>query len=363
MASDTAKNLRKECAARSRRTIRLNSLGAGVSAPKRGMKKIINQPEHVVSEMLQGIAKAYPALIYTPGVEVISRRNQGDQVGLVSGGGSGHEPAHAGYVGAGMPSAAVSGNVFASPSPDRVLEGIHLANTGKGVLLIIKNYSGDIMNFTMAQELAEMENIPVRAVVVRDDVAVPDSTFSTGRRGIAGTVFVHKCAGAKAAEGGSLDEVARVAQKAADNVRSMGFAMTPCILPGVGKPGFVLAEDEVEIGMGIHGEPGVERTAMRPSQEIARILVDKILADYDFTGGETALMINGLGGTPLMELYILENDVQDYLKEKGIKVYSTFVGNFMTSLEMAGSSVSLLKLDDELKLLLDAPCDTPALKR
>ena len=327
------------------------------------MKKIINKPEDVVTEMLQGIVKAHPELVYTPDVEVISRKDPGDQVGLVSGGGSGHEPAHAGYVGQGMLSAAVSGNVFASPSPDRVLEGIHLANTGKGVLLIIKNYSGDIMNFTMAQELAEMEDIPVRSVVVRDDVAVPDSTFSTGRRGISGTVFVHKCAGAKAAAGGSLDEVAEVAQKVADNVRSMGFAMTPCILPGVGKPGFVLAEDEIEVGMGIHGEPGVERTAIKSSKEIAQILVDKILADYDFTSGEIALMINGLGGTPLMELYIMENDVQNYLKEKGIKVYRTYVGNYMTSLEMAGCSVSMLKLDDELKGLLDAPCNTPALKQ
>ena len=219
------------------------------------------------------------------------------------------------------------------------------------------------MNFTMAQELAEMEGIPVRAVVVRDDVAVPNSTFSTGRRGIAGTVFVHKCAGAKAAAGGSLDEVARVAQKTADNVRGMGFAMTPCVLPGVGKPGFALAEDEIEIGMGIHGEPGVERATVRSSREIARTLLDKILEDYDFTGSEVALMVNGLGGTPLMELYILENDVQNYLAEKGVKVSSVFVGNFMTSLEMAGGSVSLLKLDDELKTLLDAPCDTPALKR
>lgn len=327
------------------------------------MKKMINKPEEVVSEMLQGIVKAHPELVYTPGVEVICRRNPGNQVGIVSGGGSGHEPAHAGYVGEGMLSAAVSGNVFASPSPDRVLEGIRLANTGKGVLLVIKNYSGDIMNFSMAQELAEMENIPVRAVVVRDDVAVQDSTFSTGRRGIAGTVFVHKCAGAKAAVGGDLDEVATVAQKVADNVRSMGFAMSPCVLPGVGKPGFTLGDDEIEVGMGIHGEPGVERTNMKSAKEIAKILVDKILADYDFTDSEVALMVNGLGGSPLMELYIIENDVRNYLDEKGIKVYRTYVGNFMTSLEMMGCSVSLLKLDDELKTLLDAPCSTPTLKQ
>lgn len=327
------------------------------------MKKMINKPEEVVSEMLQGIVKAHPELVYTPGGEVICRRNPGNQVGIVSGGGSGHEPAHAGYVGEGMLSAAVSGNVFASPSPDRVLEGIRLANTGKGVLLVIKNYSGDIMNFSMAQELAEMEDIPVRAVVVRDDVAVQDSTFSTGRRGIAGTVFVHKCAGAKAAVGGDLDEVATVAQKVADNVRSMGFAMSPCVLPGVGKPGFTLGDDEIEVGMGIHGEPGVERTNMKSAKEIAKILVDKILADYDFTDSEVALMINGLGGSPLMELYIIENDVRNYLDEKGIKVYRTYVGNFMTSLEMMGCSVSLLKLDDELKTLLDVPCSTPALKQ
>lgn len=327
------------------------------------MKKMINKPEEVVSEMLQGIVKAHPELVYTPGVEVICRRNPGNQVGIVSGGGSGHEPAHAGYVGEGMLSAAVSGNVFASPSPDRVLEGIRLANTGKGVLLVIKNYSGDIMNFSMAQELAEMEDIPVRAVVVRDDVAVQDSTVSTGRRGIAGTVFVHKCAGAKAAVGGDLDEVATVAQKVADNVRSMGFAMSPCVLPGVGKPGFTLGDDEIEVGMGIHGEPGVERTNMKSAKEIAKILVDKILADYDFTDSEVALMINGLGGSPLMELYIIENDVRNYLDEKGIKVYRTYVGNFMTSLEMMGCSVSLLKLDDELKTLLDVPCSTPALKQ
>ena len=219
------------------------------------------------------------------------------------------------------------------------------------------------MNFSMAQELAEMEDIPVRAVVVRDDVAVQDSTFSTGRRGIAGTVFVHKCAGAKAVVGGDLDEVATVAQKVADNVRSMGFAMSPCVLPGVGKPGFTLGDDEIEVGMGIHGEPGVERTNMKSAKEIAKILVDKILADYDFTDSEVALMVNGLGGSPLMELYIIENDVRNYLDEKGIKVYRTYVGNFMTSLEMMGCSVSLLKLDDELKTLLDAPCSTPALKQ
>ncbi len=327
------------------------------------MKKLINKPEDVVSEMLQGIAKAHPELNYTPELEVISRKEMGNQVGIVSGGGSGHEPAHAGYVGEGMLSAAVSGNVFASPSPDRVLKGIQLADTGKGVLLVIKNYSGDVMNFTMAQELAEMEGISVRSVVVKDDVAVPDSTFSTGRRGIAGTVFVHKCAGAKAASGADLDAVAEVAQKVIDNVRSMGMAMSPCVLPGVGKPGFTLDENEVEIGMGIHGEPGVNRTEMKPAKEIAQLLIDKIMDDYDYTNSEVAVMVNGLGGTPLMELYVLENDVCNYLEQRGVKIYRSYVGNFMTSIEMAGCSISLLKLDDELKELLDAPCNTPALKQ
>ncbi|MCX7842578.1 MAG: dihydroxyacetone kinase subunit DhaK [Clostridia bacterium] len=326
------------------------------------MKKIINKPNDVVSEMLMGMVKANPKLVYFKDLEVIASRVKEKKVGLVSGGGSGHEPAHAGYVGKGMLDAAVSGNVFASPSPDRVLKGIQEANTGEGVLLIIKNYSGDIMNFGMAKDLAEMEGIRVEAVVVKDDVAVKDSTYSTGRRGIAGTVFVHKVAGAKAAAGGSLDEVKRVAEKTIANVRSMGMAMTPCILPGVGKAGFTLGENEIEIGMGIHGEPGVERTCVKTAAQLAEILCGKILADYDFAGSECAVMINGLGATPLMELYILNNEVEKILKENNIKIYRTFVGNYMTSLEMAGCSVTLLKLDEELKELLDAPCDTPALK-
>lgn len=326
------------------------------------MKKIINNPNNVVSEMLQGLAKAYPQLEYFPGFEVIARKQKDDKVGLVSGGGSGHEPAHAGYVGNGMLDAAVAGNVFASPSPDRILKGIQEANTGKGVLLIIKNYSGDIMNFTMAKELAEMEGIQVDSVVVKDDVAVKDSTYSTGRRGIAGTVFVHKTAGAKAAAGGNLEEVKRVAEKTIGNIRSMGMAMTPCILPGVGKASFTLGDDEIEIGMGIHGEPGVEKTTIKTAEELAGILCSKILADYDYTGSEAALMVNGLGGTPLMELFILNNEIEKILTANNIKIHRTFVGNFMTSLEMAGCSVTLLKLDEELKELLDAPCDTPALK-
>ena len=328
------------------------------------MKKLINNPNDVVSEMLQGLAKANPNVVYAgEGVEVISRKEKkSGKVGVISGGGSGHEPAHAGYVGKGMLDAAVAGNVFASPSPDRIIEGIKSANSGAGVLMVIKNYSGDIMNFEMAGELASMEDIETASVVVKDDVAVPNSTYSTGRRGIAGTVFVHKVAGAAAEMGKSLSEVQAAAQKAADNVRSMGMAMSPCILPGVGTPGFQLAEQEVEIGMGIHGEPGVSREELRPAKDIAEELVGRILADYDYAGSEVAVMVNGLGGTPLMELYIMYNEVEKILSAKGIKIYRAFVGNYMTSLEMAGCSVTLLKLDEELKGYLDYPSEAPAFR-
>ncbi|OYO67822.1 dihydroxyacetone kinase subunit DhaK, partial [Lachnotalea glycerini] len=316
----------------------------------------------VVSEFLKGMEKAHPELEYTEKLEVLSRREKSDKVAVISGGGAGHEPAHAGYVGMGMLDAAVTGNVFSSPSPDRIIEAITKMNAGKGVLMIIKNYSGDIMNFGLAKDLAELEDIQVESVVVRDDVAVKDSTYSTGRRGIAGTVFVHKIAGAKAETGASLQEVKAAAEKAIENIRSMGMAMTPCTLPAVGKPGFLLGEDEVEIGMGIHGEPGVMRTTMKTAQETAEILLDKILQDYDYSNSEVALMVNGLGATPLMELYILENEIQTLLEEKQIKVYKTFVGNYMTALDMSGCSVTLMKLDEELKKLLDAPCNTPGLK-
>ncbi len=326
------------------------------------MKKIINQPGNVVSELLAGMAKAYPELKYTEKLEVISRKEKSKKVGIVSGGGSGHEPAHAGYVGKGMLDAAVAGNVFSSPSPDRIIKGIEEANSGEGVLLIIKNYSGDIMNFGMAKDMAEMDGIRVESVVVKDDVAVPDSTYSTGRRGIAGTVFVHKIAGAKAESGASLDEVKAAAEKAIANIRSMGMAMSSCILPAVGKPGFELGEDEIEIGMGIHGEPGVERTGIKTAAETAEILLSKILADLDYAGSEVALMVNGLGSTPLMELYILNNEIEKLLTAKGIKIYKTFVGNYMTALEMSGCSITLMKLDEELKELLNYPCNTPALK-
>ena len=326
------------------------------------MKKIINNPKFVVRDMLQGLADSNPSLLYVPQFEVIARKTKSGCVGVVSGGGSGHEPAHAGYVGTGMLDAAVAGNVFASPSPDRILEGIRRADSGKGVLLVIKNYSGDVMNFQLAAELAADEGIRVESVIVKDDVSVPDTADSAGRRGIAGTVFVHKIAGAAAARGRSLAEVKAAAEKAILNVRSMGMAMTSCTLPDVGKPGFTLAEDEIEIGMGIHGEPGIKRGRVLTAQELASELLGHILRDYDFSGGEAAVLVNGLGGTPLMELYILYHDVKRLLAEAGISIHRAFVGNYVTSLEMSGCSVTLLKLDDELRALLDAPCDTSALK-
>ena len=328
------------------------------------MKKIINNPTDVVSEALMGMQAAYPdKLVYTPKMEVISRKEKKtDKVAVISGGGAGHEPLHAGFVGKGMLDAAISGNVFSSPSPDRIGSAIEQVSCGKGVLMVIKNYSGDIMNFGLSADLAEMDDIEVAQVIVKDDVAVPDREEGTGRRGIAGTVFVHKIAGAKAEQGASLAEVKAAAEKAVRNIRTMGVAMTPCILPAVGKPGFQIADDEIEIGMGIHGEQGVETTKIKSAKEIAEILVGRILDDYDYSNSEVAVLVNGLGGTPLMELYILNMEVQKILEEKGIKAYRTFVGNYCTSIDMTGASVTLMKLDDELKELLDAPCDTPALK-
>ncbi|MGY0692071.1 dihydroxyacetone kinase subunit DhaK [Virgibacillus sp. FSP13] len=327
------------------------------------MKKIINDPEQVVQDMIKGLIAAHPDIMKNlPGTTVIAQKDVpiANKVGLVSGGGSGHEPAHAGYVGKGMLDAAVAGEVFTSPTPDQVLEAIKAVDGGAGVLLIIKNYTGDVLNFEMAAEMAEAEGIQVEKVVVNDDVAVEDSSFTSGRRGIAGTVFVHKIAGAIAEKGGSLEEVKAVAEKVVANVRSMGMATSPCIVPASGKPSFELADDEMEVGIGIHGEPGIERKKMGSADEIAITLTEKILADIDFTGSDVTVMVNGLGSTPEMELYILNHKVQAILAEKGIHVYKTFVGEYMTALEMAGCSVTLLKLDDELKTLLDAPSSAPA---
>ena len=262
-----------------------------------------------------------------------------------------------------MLDAAVCGAVFTSPTPDQVYKAIQEVNAGEGVLLIIKNYTGDVMNFEMAQDMAEMEGINVKSVVVNDDVAVEDSLYTAGRRGIAGTIFVHKIAGAKAEEGASLDEVTDVANKVIKNVRSMGMALTSCIVPAAGKPNFTLEDDEVEIGIGIHGEPGTHREKISSANNIASQLVNKIMDDINLEcDDEVAVMVNGLSGTPLMELYIVNKKVREILEAKGIKVHKTFVGEYMTSLEMSGCSVSILKLDDELKELLDRKADTPALK-
>lgn len=327
------------------------------------MKKMINHPEAVVEEMLEGVVKAHPQYVRKlEGFNVLVRANGpvNGKVALVSGGGSGHEPSHGGFVGRGMLDGAVAGAVFTSPTPDQVFEAVKAVDGGAGVLLVIKNYTGDIMNFEMAAEMADMENIKVASVVVNDDVAVENSTWTTGRRGIAGTVFIHKIAGAAAEKGMNLDEVKRVAEKTIANVRSMGMSLTPCTVPAAGKPSFELAENEMEVGLGIHGEPGTHRDVIKTADEITAHLVEKILEDMDYSQSEVAVLMNGLGGTPLMELYIMNRKVSSILEERGIKVHKTFVGNFMTSLEMAGASVSILKLDEELKELLDATADTPA---
>ena len=328
------------------------------------MKKLINSVDNVVDEMLNGMTAAFPEYIErVPGTDVVARTGakKTDKVVLISGGGSGHEPAHGGYVGKGMLDAAVAGAVFTSPTPDQVYEAIHATECGKGALLIIKNYTGDVMNFEMAADMAADEDIVVDKVVVADDVAVENSTWTTGRRGIAGTVFVHKIAGACAETGADLPEVKRIAEKVIANVRSMGMAVSPCTVPAVGKPGFDLADDEVEIGIGIHGEPGTHREKISSVNNTVDHLVGKILDEGIYAeGDDVAVMVNGMGATPLSELYIANLEVSKVLADKGIKVAKTLVGNYMTSLEMAGFSISLLKLDDELEALLNAPADTPA---
>ena len=329
------------------------------------MKKIINDVENVEQEMIEGLVKSRPRKLekLEAGNIVVRKERKQGKVALVSGGGSGHEPAHGGYVGRGMLDAAVAGPVFTSPTPDMVYEGIKAVATDAGVLCIVKNYTGDVMNFEMAVDMAKDDDIKADYVVVNDDVAVEDSSFTTGRRGVAGTILVHKIAGARAEEGGTLEEGKAVAEKVIANVRTMGMAIKPCTVPAAGKPGFELPEDEMEIGIGIHGEPGTHREKLQKANEIAKQLLDKILADIDYSGKEVAVIVNGMGATPLMELYIVNNFVQDYLKEKNVRVYDTMVGNYMTSIEMAGFSLTLLRLDDELKRLYDAPADTAAIHR
>ena len=328
------------------------------------MKKIMNNVDAVETEMVLGMVKAYPQYIkkLDCGNVVVRARKKEGKVALISGGGSGHEPAHGGFVGEGMLDAAVAGPVFTSPTPDQIYEGIKAIATDKGVFMVVKNYTGDVMNFEMAAEMAEMDGIPVKYVVTNDDVAVQDSLYTVGRRGVAGTIFVHKIAGAKAEEGAELEAVQAVAQKVVDNVRTMGMAIKPCTVPAAGKPGFELSDDEMEVGIGIHGEPGTHREPLKSADEIVDMLLEKILADIDYADSEVAVLINGAGGTPLMELFIVNNHVSDVLAANGIKVYKTFVGNYMTSIEMDGFSISLLRLDDEMKKLLDAKADTPVFK-
>ena len=273
------------------------------------MKKFINDVALVEEQMIQGMVKAYPQYLrkLDCGNVVVRAHKKEGKVALISGGGSGHEPAHGGFVGTGMLDAAVAGAVFTSPTPDQIYEGIKAVATDAGVLMVVKNYTGDVMNFEMAAEMAEMEGITVRHVVTNDDVAVKDSLYTVGRRGVAGTIFVHKIAGALAEEGGTLDEVQAVAQKVIDNVRTMGAAIEPCTVPAAGKPGFELSDNEMEVGIGIHGEPGTHRESMKTADEITDMLLEQILGDIDYNGSEVAVMINGAGATPLMELFIINN--------------------------------------------------------
>jgi len=327
------------------------------------LKKIINSTETVVKELCEGMVKAYPsALTWDEQNNIISRREHATKkVNLISGGGSGHEPSHAGFVGKGMLDAAVCGDVFASPSIMQVYNAILQNASEKGVLLVIKNYAGDMMNFSGAADMArEDDEIHVEKVCVNDDVSIVNPSE---RRGVAGTIFVHKIAGALAETGASLQEVKAVAEKVIDNVRTMGFALKPCTVPAKGEPTFSLRENEIEMGIGIHGEAGVVREVLGTATVIAEKLVGKIVADLPFSAGdEVALLVNGLGGTPIQELFILNKDVRNVLDQKRIKVYHTMIGNYMTSIDMAGASVTLLRLDAELKRLLDAHADTAAWK-
>lgn len=326
------------------------------------MKKFINRPEDVERQVVDGYVKSYPALIHKVGDDVVVRthRKRG-KVALVSGGGMGHEPAHLGYVGTGMLDAAVGGAIYTSPAVDRISAGIEaVAPDATGVLLVVKNYTGDVINFKLAEEAAREEGVACDHVVVNDDVAVGTPTQREQRRGVAGTIFVHKCAGAAAEAGKPLAEVKRVAEKVIDNVRTMGVAIAPCTVPAAGKPGFTLADDEMEMGVGIHGEPGIRREKMEPVDAMVDEILDHVLADIDYAGHEVAVLVNGAGGTPDYELALVANHVHDVLSARHIGVWHTYMGNYLTSLEMRGFSVSLLRLDDELKNLLSAPADTPA---
>ena len=330
------------------------------------MKKLINDPDAVVREALEGIEAAHRdqvRVIHDPMVIVRADAPVEGKVGIVSGGGSGHEPMHGGFVGRGMLDAACPGEVFTSPTPDQMLEATKAVNGGAGVLHIVKNYTGDVLNFEMAADLAKGEGIEVEAVVTNDDVAVQDSLYTAGRRGVGITVLAEKICGAAAEEGQSLAQVTELCRKVNGQGRSMGMALTPCITPGSGEPSFELADDEMEIGIGIHGEPGRYREKLAPASEVVERLATAIVEDLPYESGDRVLaFVNGMGGTPLIELYIVYRELDRFLQGRGITIERRLIGNYITSLEMAGCSITLLKLDDELTRLWDAPADTPALR-
>ncbi len=327
------------------------------------MKKIINKPEDVVFEMLKGLQDSRPESIgLIPEKRIIYRKDPYlNKVGIISGSGSGHEPDQAFYVGRGMLDAACAGPVFAAPTLDSIVDAARMVDRGRGVLFLVKNYTGDRAYFEMASEMLEFEGGPsVETVVINDDVAVKDSTFTAGRRGVAGAILVYKIVGAKSEEGANLDHLKRLALEVNANVRTMGFALKPCTAPEKGSPTFDLGEDEIEIGVGLHGEPGRQRTAYKRANIIIKTLTDTVLEDLPFgSGDEVALMINGLGGTPIGELYIAAGITHDILKENNINIYKTYVNNYCTSLDMEGCSVTLLRLNEEFKRLLGCPVEIP----
>ena len=301
------------------------------------LKKIMNDPSNIVEEMLEGLVKSYPELVHrVESSRVVAKNQKAEQVGLVSGGGSGHEPSHAGFVGEGMLSAAVLGDVFTSPTPDQIQTAIKEADSGKGVLLIVKNYTGDALNFDMAKELAAMDDIEVESVIVDDDIAVENSTYTAGKRGVAGTVLVHKIVGDAARNGASLAELKELGEKVVQATKTIGLALRAATVP----------EDEIEYGVGIHGEPGYRREKMQPSKVLAKELVTKILDDYSNLPKEAGVLVNGMGGTPLMEQFVFMNDVLALLEERGVNVVFRKVGNFMTSLDMQGLSLTLIDLTE-----------------
>jgi len=330
------------------------------------VKKLVNDPENVVREALEGMAAAHPDLIrvhYDPNYVVRADAPVRGKVGIVSGGGSGHEPMHGGFVGRGMLDAACPGAVFTSPTPDQMLEATRAVDGGAGVLHVVKNYTGDVMNFDMAADMARADGIEVESVVINDDVAVRDSLYTAGRRGVGTTVLAEKLCGAAAEEGRSLKDVAEVCRKANGWGRSMGMALTSCTVPHVGKPTFEIGEDEMEIGIGIHGEPGRTRMELKAADEVVALLMEPILGDLPFKAGDDVLLfVNGMGGTPLIELYVVYRKAHEIATGRGLRVVRNLIGDYITSLEMAGCSITLLKMDDDLVKLWDAPVKTPALR-